>query len=76
MKRKEKMKVLSYASIHRVEGYIFQMESSVSVHTVYSARHKVENRVSKVQERERLREREVDECTESTESTSVKAISL
>ncbi len=52
MKGGKRIKVSSScASMHRVKGYVFQMESSRSIHR-HSARHKAENHVSKVRERE------------------------
>lgn len=54
MKAEGKPKVICFrASIHQVEGYVFQMERSLSVHR-HSARHKAENQ----KERERCVYRE------------------
>lgn len=77
MKGGRKAKVVClHSSVHQVGGYIFQMESSLSVHR-HSARHEEENHVSWVCKREKERESKrgggVYACTETT---SVKAISL
>lgn len=49
-KVEKRKKHSSYASICQIEEYIFQMESSISVHR-HRAKHKAENHVSKVQGR-------------------------